>query len=122
VSREVSSRDRCHQVHRWLQDKFRLPRGTRLRVVRRMPKEHGDKCDGVIIFDKSPALIWVNANRSRSTMIYTVLHEYAHAILEDRHRDWKSLEHSDPWYRVLGIVERRYFDGGEKESRAYRVR
>jgi hypothetical protein len=117
MAKKLTARDRCHQIHRWLKIEYPTKKGTRLRVVKRMPKELGHKCDGVIVFDVSPPLIWVNGNGSRSSMIYTVLHEYAHALLADRHpRDWKAIEHSDPFYRILGMLERRFFSGGDKES------
>ena len=119
-----SNRDRCHQVHRWLRSEYPTKKGTRLRVVARMPAEHGgNESDGVIVFEPAslPPLIYINASRSRSTMVYAVLHEYAHGLLVDRHpRDWDAVRHSDPFYRLLGILERRFFEAnptGERESR-----
>lgn len=116
--KRLDSRDRCHQIHRWLKLEFPTSLGTRLRVVKKMPMEFGNMCDGAIVFDSPPPMIYINGQASRSTMIYTVLHEYAHALLADRHpEDFRALEHSDPFYRILGMLERKFVDdGGEKES------
>jgi len=114
--KKLPSRQRCWQVHRWLQRTYPVKGGTRIRVARKMPSEFRN-CDGVIVFDVSPPLIWINGLRSRSTMIYALLHEYAHALLHDRHRDWKSIEHSDSFYRIYGVLERHWVEGGgEGES------
>ncbi len=81
-----------------------------------MPSEFKN-CDGVIVFDIPPPLIWINGSRSRSTMIYALIHEYAHALLSDSHRTWKSIEHSVAFYRIYGVIERRWVEeGGETES------
>lgn len=110
------SRERCLQIHRWLKGRYPVEGGTRIRVVKKMPSEFRG-CDAVIVFDVPPPLIWINGARSRSTMIYALLHEYAHALLHDRHRDWKSIEHSDAFYRIYGVLERHWVDeGGQGES------
>jgi len=112
----LGSRERCLQIHRWLKGRYPVEGGTRIRVVKKMPSEFRG-CDAVIVFDVPPPLIWINGARSRSTMIYALLHEYAHALLHDRHRDWKSIEHSDAFYRIYGVLERRWVDeGGQGES------
>jgi Zn-dependent peptidase ImmA (M78 family) len=82
-----------------------------------MPKGDGD-CDGTATFGGANGpIIRLNDARSRSTLIYALLHEYSHVLLVDRHpRDWGAIEHTDAFYRQLGVLERRWFDGGEVES------
>ena len=109
----VSKRDRLHQIHRWLQYTHPTKRTTRLRICKKMPKGFKD-CDGAVWFEdpKSP-IIRINAKISRSACISTLIHEYAHVIVYERcPRDWKSLDHSDKFYRCLGVLERSWDEDG----------
>jgi hypothetical protein len=85
-----------------------------------MPVGYRD-CEGAVWFDnpKSP-LIRLNDTISRSGLVYTLIHEYAHVILYERCPSApSSMDHSDKFYRCLGVLERSFDDDGYVISRDF---
>lgn len=109
---KLSKRDRLHQIHRWLQYRHPSKNTTRLRVCGIMPVGFKD-CEGAVWFDNRSPLIRLNDKMSRSNLIYTLIHEYAHVLVYDRAPNaHESLDHSDRFYRCLGVLERSWHDDG----------
>lgn len=107
----MTVRDRLHEVLAWLVEEFPVSTRVRLRVER-MPKEFAD-CEGMVWLERPP-LIRIRKGMSRSTSVYTLLHEYAHVLVADRAgwRETGAHDHSDAFYRLLGRTERAFADRG----------
>ena len=104
----MTVRDRLHEVLAWLVEEFPVSTRVRLRVER-MPKEFTD-CEGMVWLERPPL--------SRSTSVYTLLHEYAHVVVADRAgwRETGAHDHSDAFYRALGRIERAFADRGPSHA------
>jgi len=111
----VTVRDRLHEVHAWLHEEFPVGVPVRLRVER-MPKEFSD-CEGVTYLD-APVLIRIRKGMTRSTSVYTLLHEWAHVLEADKAawRETGAEDHSDQFYRTLGRLERAFADRGPSHA------
>ena len=79
-----------------------------------MPKGYGD-CHAAVWLSKSP-LIRIDGKQTRSTMIFSLLHEWAHVIVYERDPGYQGEDHSDAFYRALGVIERSWLNGCETES------
>lgn len=101
-TRNLSTRDRLHQVKRYLIATY----GIRVRLrVESLPKCYGGKndCLGVIEYENPslPPLIRVSKYLSKSESLSTLLHEYAHAI--------SHIEHGPAWERKMEGHEKNKF-------------
>jgi hypothetical protein len=110
----LKKRDRIHQVFRWLKHRHPTEGDVRLRLESVMPKGYRD-CHGIASLSDS-SLIQVSRKLTRSAAIYCLFHEYAHVIIYERDPEYTGGDHSDSFYRALGVVERSWLDGGEKDS------
>jgi len=79
-----------------------------------MPKGYHD-CLAAVWLDDSP-LVRLNASQTRSSLIYGLLHEWAHIVVYERDPDYEGEDHSDAFYRALGVIERSWLQGGEQDS------
>ena len=111
---KLRKRDRVHQVFRWLKATHPTQRKVRLRIESVMPKGYRD-CVGVASLSGSP-LIQISKKATRSASIYCLMHEYAHVLFYERDTGYSGDDHSDPFYRILGVIERSWLSGGDKES------
>jgi hypothetical protein len=113
----ISTRDRLHQICRYLSHKYRIK--VRLRVES-IPKDW--KCLGCISYDNSslPPLIRIDKGLSRSESISTLIHEFAHAVSHRRHgcawkREYEG--HDAEFALVQNEIENLYFyEDGDVES------
>ena len=110
----LNRRDRAHQVLRWLRATHPTQRHVRLRVESRMPKGYRD-CHPAVWLDSSP-LIRLDANQTRSSLVYGLLHEWGHIVVYERDPHYEGDDHSDAFYRALGVIERSWLNGGERDS------
>jgi Zn-dependent peptidase ImmA (M78 family) len=113
----LKKRDRVHQVFRWLKDRHPVEGEVRLRIESVMPKSMKD-CEGAVWLSEAP-LIRINGKQTRSACIYCLLHEYAHVIVYERDTEYPGDDHSDSFYRALGVVERSWLNGGEEDSQKF---
>ena len=114
---KLKKRDRVHQVLRWLKHKHPTQGNVRLRLESVMPKGYRD-CHGVASLSDS-SLIQVSRKLTRSAAIYCLLHEYAHVIIYERDPEYTGEDHSDSFYRSLGVLERSWLNGGQKASNKF---
>ena len=119
--KSLNTRDRLHQVKRFLMEEYGIP--VRLRVDT-MPKAFKD-CVGYISYDNPelPPLIWIQKNLSKSEAVSTLLHEFAHAVSHGEHGpSWKRPYngHDENFAIVLNNIENRYlYDNGLEESKEW---
>lgn len=111
---KLRKRDRVHQVFRWLKSTHPTRGKTRLRIESVMPRGYRD-CVGIASLSDS-SLIQISRKSTRSASIYCLMHEYAHVIFYERDTEYSGDDHSDRFYRILGVIERSWLAGGEKES------
>ena len=84
---------------------------TKVRVSD-MPKEYAGS-EGVCVWseDESHVEIFIQSDLSLSTSIYALLHEWAHARVNDD-------GHGDGFYLALGELERGWWETGERDSKS----
>ena len=115
----MNTRDRLHQVFRYLLDIYPCKytgRKPRLRVMRKMPKEFTE-CSGGCTWhdDMDSPIIYVQWAR-KEYAIATLIHEYCHCLTQGRGIDGG---HGDEFYLCLGELERDFNSHGYFDSRSY---
>ena len=104
----LSTRDRLHQIHRWLI--YVYEKVSRLRVEK-LPEE-SKGCLGYVEIGQGKPLIRVSKFISRSESISVLIHEYCHVISHYEHGPHWRREcdgHDKNFYSVLCEVENRFF-------------
>lgn len=104
----LSTRNRLHQIHRWLIHVY--GKESRLRVEK-LPEESKD-CLGYVEIGQGKPLIRVSKSISRSESVSVLIHEYCHVISHYEHGPHWRREcdgHDKKFYSVLCEVENRFF-------------
>lgn len=119
----MTKRDRLHQIHRWLQDRFVAPFPTRL-VIKQLnpPGKAIDQLGGCDRYFKPDEFVLVVEKRLNWRLsIEVLLHEYAHAISwpMGAREDYEP-EHLDEWGLAYAKIYRAFYDeGGDVEAKEY---
>lgn len=114
----MKKRDRIHQVKRWLAATSPTEPPTRLRVVKRMPKDHQKD---VGLWDPNTSIIYLLESASISEMIYSLIHEWAHARTEAEGPIEMRVDdgHDEAFDLERGRIERRFRQGGQEDSEGF---
>ena len=117
MARVVSTRDRCHQVKRWLEIEFPVDRNVRLRVEALTKDSHPD--DIAQCFTGRPALIRIKKGRPLGESIESVIHEWAHLRTERFGAFWirEGDGHDEHFYLEEGKIKIAFRDYGADASR-----
>jgi len=114
----TSKRNRLHQIRRWLERDFppKHRKSVRLRVTKSLP---GDLKGCMGGYDSDTRMIYIDSKLEWRSAIDTLLHEWAHAVVDCWGiHDWGHDGH-DPFFDLyLGVLTRAWLEYGYEESKA----
>lgn len=113
--------ERAVQVLRWIVHEFDLPEGIAIELV---PDIDNGKTFGHAIQRRSGRLVVQLSERACRTyhdMVFNVMHEGAHLILELTRGHDPGDDHDDWFWIIFGRINRKYDRGGDEASRAFPV-